>query len=360
MNPLAERIARLIEAQGPITIAQFMATCLHDPEYGAYASRNPIGAEGDYVSAPEISQTFGEMCGLWIIQAWHNAGRPERPLIVEMGPGRGTLMRDALRAIAAAVPKFLPAAEVMLVDASPALKSLQQETLNGIPAKISWLSSFAEIPPERPIYLIANEFFDCLPIHQFVKTPQGWCEKVVTVRDGALAIALAQIAVAAPPDAAAAPADGIFETSPAAAAIVEEIAHAIIQRGGAGLIVDYGYDIRRYRETLQAVAHHKHADVLAAPGESDLSAHVDFCALKAAAEKAGATVYGPRGQGDFLVDLGIEVRAQRLVMANPREARTVVDGVKRLIDPKQMGMLFKTLAIAAPGAPVLPGFERGQ
>jgi NADH dehydrogenase [ubiquinone] 1 alpha subcomplex assembly factor 7 len=358
MNPLAERIAAAIEREGPISIAQFMTMCLYDAEHGAYAARAPIGANGDYITAPEVSQTFGEMCGLWIVQTWHNQGRPQNPLIVELGPGRGTLMKDALRAIRAAAPKFLPQAEVKLVEISPAFKEMQTKTLAEASANIAWVSRFDDIVVDRPVYLIANEFFDCLPIRQYVKTATGWCEKVVAVENGALALALAKLPLPpALPGADVAPEGAVLETCSAAEAVIEDIARTVVGNGGAALLFDYGYDAPSFKDSLQAVARHKHADALSAPGASDLSAHVDFAALARAAEKGGAAVFGPRGQGDLLVDLGIEVRVQKLAFANPNQAKSIVAGVRRLIDPKEMGDLFRAIALVPPGSPNPPGFD---
>jgi NADH dehydrogenase [ubiquinone] 1 alpha subcomplex assembly factor 7 len=355
MNDLAGRIASTIEREGPIDIARYMTLCLHDAAAGAYASRVPVGADGDFITAPEISQTFGEMCGLWVVQSWHNRGRPAKPLLVELGPGRGTMMRDLLGAARAAAGKHLTDLDVVLVEASPALAAVQKETLKN-EAGISWVDNLAAVTPGRPTFFVANEFFDCLPIRQYVKTAEGWREKVVAVQNGALVMALA--ATALPEDGfdPAAPEGAVVEVCPAASALIGDIARLIAGGGGSALIFDYGYETPHFRDTLKAVERHRHADPLAAPGTSDLSADVDFGALKRAAEEAGAAVYGPREQGDLLIDLGIEVRTRRLMLANPKEAHTIFDGVKRLIDPAAMGTLFKALALGPRGASNPPGF----
>jgi SAM-dependent MidA family methyltransferase len=351
MNALAGRIARLIAAQGPLSIAQFMAAVLYDPQAGAYAARDPIGR--DFTTAPEISQIFGELLGLWVAQAWHDQGRPAQPLLVELGPGRGTLMADALRAISAAVPEFLDDGEVVLVEANPVLEAIQREKLKRF--DVSWQSRF-ESSDARPLYLLANEFFDCLPIHQFVKTENGWRERMVTVVDGALAFALSPV----PADHLIAqgrkdaPIGGVSEIAPAAAALVETIARAIAAHGGAALIVDYGYGAPGYGETLQAVTAGEFAPVLECDG--DLSAHVDFAALTAAARAGGAAVYGPMAQGDLLTSLGIGPRAGKLMAANPEAARAIAAAVERLVHPDKMGSLFQALAIARHDAPAPPGF----
>ncbi|MGC9954069.1 MAG: SAM-dependent methyltransferase [Rhizomicrobium sp.] len=357
MNALAERIAGLIAAEGPLSIAQFMTICLHDPAGGTYGARDPIGR--DFATAPEISQAFGELCGLWVVQAWHDQGRPDRPRLVELGPGRGTLMADALRAIGTAAPEFLDEADIVLVETSPVLQAMQKEKLKTSAADISWRARFDESLADRPLFLLANEFFDCLPVRQFVKTARGWCERMVTVQGGALAFALAPQPTnpaLIPPGRAAAPDGGVYEVAPSALALVEEIARVVAAQGGAALIVDYGYDELGFGETLQAVAGHKFADVLAEPGESDLSAHVDFLALAQAARAGGAAAYGPVSQCNFLADLGLGPRAERLIVANPKEARAIAAAIDRLVNPQEMGTLFKALALAPKTAPPPPGF----
>ena len=359
MNPLATRIADLITAEGPLSVAQYMTLCLHDPERGTYAAHDPIGRGGHFVTAPEISQAFGELCGLWAVQAWHDQGRPSRPRLVELGPGRGTLMADALRAIGAAAPDFLDDADVSLVESSPVLQAVQREKLKTSAADISWCTHFDESLGNRPLYLLANEFFDCLPIREFVMTERGWCERVVTVKDGVLAFALAPVPASPsliPEGYENAPLGGVFEIAPSALALVEEIARTIAVKGGAALIVDYGYDAPGFGETLQAVSGHAFAEVFADPGENDLSAHVDFLALAAAARRGGAAAYGPITQCNLLADLGIGPRAERLMIANPAKAREIAAAIDRLVNPKEMGALFKALAIAPNGAPPPPGF----
>jgi SAM-dependent MidA family methyltransferase len=357
MNALAERIAKLIAAEGPLSVAQFMTLCLQDPTGGAYGARDPIGR--DFITAPEISQAFGELCGLWVAQTWHDQGRPDHPRLVELGPGRGTLMADGLRAIGAAAPQFLDEAEIVLVETSPVLRAIQKEKLKTSAADISWRARFDESLADRPLFLLANEFFDCLPLRQFVKTARGWCERMVTVRDGALAFALTPAPAnpsLIPPDRAEAPDGSVYEVALSALAVVEEIARVVAAQGGGALIVDYGYDAPGFGETLQAVAGHKFADVLADPGESDLSAHVDFPALAQAARTGGAAVYGPISQCNFLADLGLGPRAERLIVSNPLEARTIAAAIDRLVNPKDMGPLFKALALAPKTAPSPPGF----
>ncbi len=364
MTALGARIAADIAAEGPMSIAQFMTMALLDPKDGYYATRDPLHV--DFITAPEVSQMFGELVGLWLAQAWTDHGRPERPVLVELGPGRGSLMRDALRALKL-VPDFRAQVEVVLVEASPVLETIQQATLKGLDVPIRSVASFEDVPKEKPLFLIANEFFDALPIRQFVKTERGWCERMVSLdASGALAFALAPVASAnLPPNRDDAPMGGVYETSPAGEAVAEEIAYRIAQSGGAALIVDYGYDTPGFGETLQAVAGHKFADVLAAPGTRDLSAHVDFTALGDAAVRGGASVCGPVEQGALLTALGIVQRAEKLARSQAvggrwtghlSERPEVRRQLERLILPEQMGTLFKALAIVPKSAPTPAGF----
>lgn len=356
MNTLASRIAELIATEGPMSVAQYMALCQFDPKAGSYSARQTIGR--DFITAPEISQTFGEMVGLWIVQAWHDQGRPESPRLVELGPGRGTLMADALRAIMSAAPQFLLDAEVNLVEASPALAAVQREKLENVAADVEWHERFDEKLTDRPLFLIANEYFDCLPMRQFVKTGRGWCERIVAVANGALSFALAPEPVSSvPKDHADAPEGGVYEVAASALSLTEEIARTVTANGGGALIIDYGYDGSGSGETLQAIADGKYVDVLEAPGASDISAHVDFIALAQAAIKGGAAIYGPVTQCNFLADLGIGPRAERLMIANPLQSHEIAAAVDRLVNPAEMGALFKVLGIMPAGAAQPPGFE---
>ncbi|HEY4942767.1 MAG TPA: SAM-dependent methyltransferase [Rhizomicrobium sp.] len=369
MTPLGQRIVGLIAAQGPISIAEFMTMALHDREAGYYATRDPFGAAGDFITAPEISQMFGELLGLWLAQVWEDQGRPKRPRLVELGPGRGTLMNDALRALKL-VPEFRDGLEVVLVEASPVLRAAQQETLRESGAAISWTENFDALA-DRPLFLVANEFFDALPIRQYVRSERGWCERMVTLDDsGALAFALAPVAIsnaAVPANRDGAPRGAVYECSAAGEALMEDIADVIGAQGGGAIVIDYGYDVPGFGETLQAVANHKFAGVLTDPGASDLSAHVDFRTLGDAVVRAGASVCGPIGQGELLMALGIVQRADRLAQqettsADWRHRDHLVDApdirrqVERLILPDQMGTLFKALAIVPKSAPTPPGF----
>jgi len=359
---LKERLARLIAAQGPIGVAQFMTLALHDPDSGYYATRDPFGKKGDFTTAPEISQMFGEMLGLWLALAWDDQGRPGHPLLMELGPGRGTLMADMLRTLKA-VPGFLKDADIVMVEASPHLRAVQQEKL-AAHGRVTWQNQF-DPPAGRPIFLVANEFFDALPIRQYVKTARGWCERMVTLSDGelcdgALAFALAPAPAPGaliPESRADAPDGGVYETAPSAIALAEEIGRRIAAQGGAALLVDYGYQEIGFGETLQAVGAHSFADLLENPGDHDLSAHVDFTALSLAGRRGGAGVHGPIGQGALLAALGIAARADALSAKNPASASDVGAALSRLIAPSQMGTLFKALAFLPPGATTAPGFD---
>ncbi len=359
MNALEARIAALIAVQGPISVAQYMTLALHDAEGGYYATREPFGAAGDFITAPEISQMFGEMLGLWCVQVWHDQGQPKQKRLVELGPGRGTLMADVLRA-AKAAPEFLVGLEVVLVEASPVLQQVQAAKLSGSGVNVRWISHFDDSLTDRPLFVLANEFFDALPIRQYVKTQTGWRERMIVAKDENLDFALAPLPTPSaiiPASRAGAPDGGAYEVSPASTALVETIAQTIAEKGGGALLLDYGYgEESGFGETLQAVGGHAFADVLAEPGENDLSAHVDFAALAQAARHGGAAAYGPKTQGAFLAELGLTSRAEQLIKANPDAARTLLQAVARLIGTDQMGNLFKALAILPQSAARPPGF----
>ncbi len=359
VNALGQRIAALIAAQGPISVAEFMTMALHDPQAGYYATRDPLGAAGDFITAPEISQVFGESLGLWCVQVWHDQGKPSRKRLVELGPGRGTLMNDALRAMKVA-PEFLDGLEVVLVEASRALTAIQKELLHVTGVDIRWVERFDSSLGDRPLLLLANEFFDALPIRQYVKTRCGWCERMVAIdARGVPAFVLAPTPVPdslIPSNRACAPEGGAYEVSSASLSITEEIARVIARKGGGALIVDYGYDRPGFSETLQAIADHSFAGVLSEPGERDLSAHVDFPALAAAVEQGGAAAFGPTTQADLLEDLGTMQRIEQLAARHPDAAENLWSRLDRLVNPDHMGTLFKALAIMPKTASKPPGF----
>ena len=342
MTPLAERLVARIRAEGPLTVADYMAACLADPRYGYYATRDPLGAAGDFTTAPEISQMFGEMVGVWLAGAWEGMGRPAPVRLVELGPGRGTLMADALRAARAS--GLADAAEVWLVETSPALRAQQAERVDGA----LWAARLEEVP-EGPTLLLANEFFDALPIRQFLASAEGWRERLLGLSGDALAWGLSE------PLPGESPGEGAWaELCPALETVGAEIARRIDGNGGAALILDYGYTgDRPAGPTLQAVRGHCRVDPLAAPGETDLTWLVDFGALArslALLETAAAR------QGQFLAGMGIGPRAEALARARAEAADEIADALERLTSPEQMGRLFKALAAWPRGAPRPPGF----
>jgi NADH dehydrogenase [ubiquinone] 1 alpha subcomplex assembly factor 7 len=358
MNRLARRMARAIEMDGPLSIATFMTMASHDREDGFYASRESIGAHGAFITAPEISQIFGELLGLWCVQSWRDQGSPTPARLVELGPGRGMLMKDALRA-ARIAPDFLAGLEVVLMEASPALEAVQREQLRDAPAATRWVSQWDQIAGDRPLFLLANEFLDALPVRQFVMTEHGWCERMVIVNAANdLAFALAPIPSPLDVPAERGPAEpgAVYEISPASQGLVEEASHAIAAYGGAALFIDYGHEGSGFGDTLQAVSRHKQDGILDAPGESDLSAHVDFSALASVASNACARAYGPIGQGAFLRGLGIDTRGTNLAERNPGCADGIAAAIDRLTGKREMGALFKAFAILPGGAPPPPGF----
>lgn len=354
LTPLEVLLAERIRAGGPISVADFMAEALGHPRHGYYRARQPFGAAGDFTTAPEISQMFGEMIGLWCAVTWQMMGSPPRVVLTELGPGRGTLMADALRA-AATVPAFLKAAEIHLVETSPALRRLQKAALRGY--GVRWHAGFEGLP-KGPLLLVANELFDALPIRQFEKRAGAWHERLVGLgEDGRLAFVPGPPASPAlAPAALAAPDGSIAELCEPGRALAAAIGRRVAASGGAALIVDYGPAASAAGDSLQAVRAHAFHPVLADIGLADLTAHVDFQAMAEAARPAVA--WGPVEQGLFLTRLGIEARAAMLIhTAPPAKAAAIASQLKRLIDGSEMGTLFKVLALAHPALPPLPGLE---
>jgi NADH dehydrogenase [ubiquinone] 1 alpha subcomplex assembly factor 7 len=359
MTPLEAGILRIIAAEGPIPVAQFMALALGHPVHGYYVTRDPFGAHGDFITAPEISQMFGELVGLWAAAAWTAMGCPGRVRLVELGPGRGTLMADALRAVKV-VEDFRASLVVDLVETSPALRQRQDQTLRDCGVPLHWHAALADVPEGDPLIVVANEFFDALPVHQAVRTPDGWHERMVGA-DEKLMLALhpdpiLNFSAMLPPPVAAAPLGAIYEWR--SDALITELAGRLVRHGGGALIVDYGYAESGCGETLQSVGRHGFASVLERPGEVDLSAHVDFAALGRAAERTGARVLGPVTQAAFLRELGIETRAAMLKTSAPGRALEIDAALKRLTEPGSCGMgeLFKVIALVHPRLGALPGF----
>lgn len=352
MTGLKDRIKARIETEGPLSVAQYMSVCLGDPDAGYYMTREPFGAAGDFITAPEVSQMFGELIGAACLSAWQAIGAPAELQLVELGPGRGTLMADLLR-MAALRPAFVEAARLNLVETSPRLREIQTATLARSPLTPHFRDRFQDVPG-GPLILVANEFFDALPIHQFVKTNTGWRERQVGLsQDGELMLGVGTARLpddAIPAGLSTAPVGAIFETQPAANAIAEEIGHRLAEHGGAGIFIDYGYLKTAAGDTLQALYKHAHDDVLAHPGEADLTAHVNFEALAAASVRAGAQALPPLTQGEFLLRSGLLERAGALGAGKSHsEQEALRDAVERLAAPDQMGNLFKVLSVTNSG-----------
>ncbi len=360
-TPLEDRLMALIRARGAITIADYMSDALFHPQDGYYTARSPIGADGDFTTAPEISQIFGELIGLWLVQSWIDMGSPPAFNLIELGPGRGVLMEDILRA-AQLRPAFLDAAHVWLIETGGRLRLEQRRRLKDKGAAIDWADRFADAPA-APALLLANEFFDCQPIRQFVRADAGWRERLVDLApDGSgLAFRLSDL----PPEPQLdlpgkdqAAIGDVFELAEAAETAVDEIARALVERGGRALIIDYGHLHDGFGDTLQAVRRHAFWPVLASPGLADITAHVNFERLTRAAFAAGASAHGPIAQGVFLERLGLPFRLERLGTGrNVEEVAALHHGAHRLASPNEMGELFKAFAISAPGLPAPAGFQ---
>ena len=363
MLPLEADIRRRIALAGAMPVRQFMALCLSHPEHGYYTTRDPLGRAGDFITAPEVSQIFGELVGLWAASVWQLMGQPENLRLVELGPGSGTMMLDALRA-AQVLPAFRAALVVHLVEISPALRRRQQETLQGLDVPILWHDSFEEVA-EGPIIVLANEFFDALPVHQAARQFNGWYERTVEIDgEGNFAFTIADEPIPLfeqllPPAVRDAPIGAIYEWRPDNLAL--ELARRLMREGGAALAIDYGHIESAPGETLQAVGGHGFVDPLGSPGMVDLTAHVDFQALWLAAESMGVRVHGPIEQAEFLRRMGIERRATILKShATPDKAIDVDVAVARLTGEGRTGMgkLFKAIAFGDPKLGALPGFIR--
>jgi NADH dehydrogenase [ubiquinone] 1 alpha subcomplex assembly factor 7 len=361
MNPLENLIRETIAENGPISIETYMTLALAHPVHGYYAAKMPLGESGDFITAPEISQMFGELIGLWCVAVWRAMGEPRPVLLAELGPGRGSLMADALRA-ARIAPDFLGAIDLNLVEMSEVLAASQREALKGSQVAASWHKT-AEDLPRGPAIIVANEFFDCLPVRHFIRRQDGWHERLVGIDgDGRLCFGLApdaELGLAAPGE----PGD-VFEAGHSGARLMTRLAARIAGQGGALLVIDYGYDRLGRGATLQGVKRHRFADPLRDPGEADLTAHVDFRGLAWAAVAAGARAYGPVPQGEWLARLGIHERAAKLRQHADGRQRAAIDAaVLRLAGGghgcgPDMARLFKALAVTAPGLSVPPGFEK--
>jgi SAM-dependent MidA family methyltransferase len=342
---LPERLARAITLRGPIPVAQFMAAA--NAQY--YATRDPLGVDGDFVTAPEISQMFGELVGVWLADLWMRAGKPEVHF-VELGPGRGTLAADALRAMANA--GLTP--PVHFVETSPVLRRAQA---GKVPHAI-FHDDVTTLPDDRPMLIVANEFFDALPVHQLVRGAEHWHERRIACQD---TLFLPVTGKRIPDEVVAealrdAPPGSVIETSPASVAIVRALAEHVVKQGGVALIVDYGYDGPAIGETLQAVKGHGYANPFESPGEHDLTAHVDFTTLASMAILSGVQVHGPVSQGEFLGALGLAERAAMLARANREQGEALAEAHRRLTSPAAMGSLFRAMALVSRDWPEPAGF----
>lgn len=349
-------IKDIIRERGPMTVADYMELCLSHSQYGYYIKQDPFGLNGDFITAPEVSQIFGELIGLWCVEMWAQLGGGPMA-IVELGPGRGTLMQDALRATRH-VEDFHDSITVHMVETSPILQTVQFHTLQNAHERIEWEENIDALP-EKPTIFIANEFFDALPIRQHVQTPQGLRERRVAIdsesnelcfvtESGGLSLAKGDTNIK----------DGtILESCQVGKAIIGKLADHIRSYRGAALIIDYGYLGDSHQDTLQAVKNHLYHPVLSDPGDADITAHVDFATLLDVAADHGVAVHGPVEQGKFLVRLGAELRTERLLAtADDEQAVQLISGVKRLIDPAQMGNLFKAIALMSDHSFIPAGF----
>jgi SAM-dependent MidA family methyltransferase len=360
-SPLEKEIRRLIAVSGPMPIARYMALCLAHPQYGYYVTRDPFGAGGDFTTAPEVSQIFGELLGLWALSVWRMMDEPATINLIELGPGRGTMMRDALRA-AKVLPKFRQALSVHLVEISPTLEQLQRNSLSDSDLPLFWHRNLLDVP-EGPSIILANEYLDALPVHQVVKQSDGWHERVIGLNaNGNFALGLAPDALPQfdrfmPKKIKEAPVGAIFEWRNDIHAF--DIARRVREKGAA-LFIDYGHGESDVGETLQSVNEHAFADPLSAPGAADITAHVDFFIFGQAAESMGAAVQGPVTQARFLRELGIDARADALRRgASAEQAANITAAVTRLTEGGRTGMgeLFKVMALRDPILDPLPGFS---
>jgi NADH dehydrogenase [ubiquinone] 1 alpha subcomplex assembly factor 7 len=359
-TPLGARLKQRIVRDGPISVHDYMESCLADRSEGYYPTRQPIGRDGDFITAPEISQIFGELIGAWAGAVWQEMGAPSRVTVAELGPGRGSLMQDALR-VFRTVPKLAGSLDLALIETSPVLREVQGETLRDSPAPLNWLERIEDVP-QGPLILIANEFIDALPIRQMLRVNGTWHERAVTIgADGGFAFCTGE---PMPSDAVPAsmhsmdPNEGaIAELRPAAATLLASLAARAKHAPLAALIADYGHDAGGIGDTLQAVARHQFADPLAAPGQADLTAHVDFATLRQTARDLGLSTFGPMPQGEFLLKLGLEARLERLIRnATEDQKAALLSGAARLVDSRQMGALFKVLVLQSSGLAPPPPF----
>ena len=369
MNKLEDRIKARITAEGPMSVAEYMAVCLLDPVEGYYPTRDPLGSDGDFITAPEISQMFGEVIGLWCMQSWIDLGRPPTLNLVELGPGRGIMMSDILRT-AALDKDFMKAASVTLIEASAALEAVQAKTLSNANVPVNWASDLSQLPG-GPTLILGNEFLDCLPIRQFIqKDPfagrAGWHERLVALDDeNNLSFGVAPIAISKqlqndlPRDIDDARADDLLEICPAARQIIDALSVRFSKHPCRALFIDYGPETTEFGDTLQALKRHKKVNVFSDPGNTDLTARVDFAALQEMADAAALPATQAVTQREFLSKLGIEMRAVALSKSSSKtDARAkIARQLHRLMDSAEMGDLFKAICFQSTGLPLPLGFR---
>ncbi len=359
-TPLAKRIKTKISDTGPISVTEYMTLCLLDPVDGYYPTRDPLGSEGDFITAPEISQMFGECLGLWVVQSWHDLGKPEPFNLIELGPGRGVMMADILKAVALE-PGCLAAAQVTLVEASAALQAVQAKTLGQSGAHINWADRLDAVD-DAPCLIIGNEFLDCLPIRQFVCADpfagdRGWSERRVGVDDGRLRFETdGQPAPVAVTQAFPGTHDDprkhdLLEICPASAQLIDHLKDRFAKTSGRALFIDYGPEATEFGDTLQALKRHKKVGVFSAPGDTDLTARVDFSGLKAMADRAKLDIHGPIAQRTLLSRLDIDIRAIALLRGTKDARPKLLRQLHRLMDEDEMGTLFKAICLSAPNLP---------
>ncbi len=361
VTPLELRLRHIIKTAGSISVARFMQIALSDPEYGYYQTRDPLGVRGDFITSPEISQIFGEIIGLWCVVTWQNAGRPRNIILVELGPGRGTLMSDILETTKKVSQEFINALKVHLIETSPALKKLQKAVLRDY--EITWHNDIETIPSE-PALIIANEFFDALPTEQYVMTKDGWYQRHITVDQEYDKLSFINVPITKeespifPHQISNAKIGSIFERNDISEGIMKSIAERTRDNGIASLIIDYGHTQTQLGGTLQAVKSHNYHNPLTDMGEIDLTSHVDFEALAATSESLGTRVHGPITQRDFFRTLGIQQRTAILAAkAKGGQVSLLLEGSRRLIAKDGMGTLFKVMAITPKRGETPAGFE---
>jgi len=368
MSALKDRIIARIKSEGPISVAEYMGLCLLDTQHGYYPTRDPLGSDGDFITAPEISQMFGELLGIWAVQTWRDLGRPGGVSLIELGPGRGIMMSDILRA-ARLAPDFLENLSVYLIEASSALQAVQAKTLADSPVPVEWIDQI-EDAPAGPTIIIGNEFLDCLPIRQFIQKDRfagtkGWHERLVTLDKTTDELAfgispepVSEIAAASlPPTHSEAKTEDLVEVCPPAHQILDTIKSRFEMSPGRALFIDYGPEQTEFGDTLQALKRHNKVDVFSDPGNTDLTARVDFSALGAFAESIELDSLKPVPQSEFLSKLGIEMRAATLAKAKPESKAKIARQLERLTGEEQMGSLFKAICFQSTGLDLPLGFR---